>query len=219
MLEGIRDSDPRDGAGPHVVLERCQPECASCGSNIARGDAAPYLRHSGSRVMGHPLLDRFLKSGRDEARLEVLGAAFHPLALARLGAVFIPKTLAWKNERRRHAPPPRLSLLAARNCGSIESWSPRLLSSQPCPFWGRRAELRLRRLGTHSGQRLLLLATSPRNRPFIQTCAFLFSVGSVYICAALVRAKHGGSKSRLLHWRVLKSRSSKYDFENQRTKG
>lgn len=151
MLEGIRDSDPRDGAGPHVGLGQCQPECASCGSNSARGDAAPYLPHSGGFLVGHPLLDRFLKSGRAEARLEVLGAAFHPLALARLGAVFIPETLAWKNERRRHAPPPpRLSLLAAGDCAAIKPWSPPLLSSQPCPFWGRRAELRLWRQGTHS---------------------------------------------------------------------
>lgn len=132
-------------------MGRCQPECASCGSNSARGDAAPYLPHSGDLMVGHPLLDRFLKSGRDEARLEVLGAAFHPLALVRLGAVFIPETQAWKNERRRHAPPPpRLSFLAAGDCGAIEPWSPPLLSSQSCPFWGRRAELRLWRQGTHS---------------------------------------------------------------------
>lgn len=151
MLEGIRDSDPRDGAGPHIGLGHCQPECASCRSNNARGNPAPYLPHSGGLVVGHPLLDRFLKSGRDEARLEVLGAAFHPLALARLGAVFIPETQAWKNERRRHAPPPPcLSLLAAGDCGWIEPRLAFLLRSQPCPFWGRRAELRLRRQGTHS---------------------------------------------------------------------
>lgn len=87
MLEGIRDSDPRGGEGPHIGIGQCQLGCAPCGSDSTRGDAAPYLPYLGGRVAGHPRLGRFPKSGRDEARLVVLGPPFIP-SLGPAGASF-----------------------------------------------------------------------------------------------------------------------------------
>lgn len=86
-------------------MGQCQPGCASCGSNSARGDAAPYLPHSGGHMAGHPPTRQVseIRAGRGSTR--GLKAAFHPLALARLGAVFIPETPEWKNERRQQPLP------------------------------------------------------------------------------------------------------------------
>lgn len=115
----------------------------------ARGVTLPLTSpHWDGRVAGHPWPGPVseIRAGRDLTR--GLRAAFHPLALARLGAVFIPETPAWKNAKGQHAPPPpRRFLFEAR----IEPGSPPFLRPQPSLFRGGGPNAPApERQGTHS---------------------------------------------------------------------
>lgn len=98
-----------------------------------------------------PRLGRFPKSGRDEARLEVVGPPFIPSLWPGWGQFSFRRP---QRGRMKRDSSPSLSLpIPSRgpDCGAIELGSPHLLRPQPSPFrGGGRNAPAAEREGTHS---------------------------------------------------------------------